>query len=195
MVVNVNIQQMNSTLNAKALERALKEVTIEKACLQQQTSDLTKKLTFYEKENSCLNSLLAEKRIELKNAHKREQYNKGKVSEVKLTVNEQSNDVESLKKEINNLIEENKNLKTEKRDLKNEMRLMEAEIRSLNKKIVDGDIGSEDVDIKCDKNNAYSNNVRQTVIQLMSNAGVSRENCSKVIKIVSEGVCKQEDSS
>ena len=113
------------------------------------------------------------------------------MSEVKLTVNEQSNDVESLKKEINNLTEENKNLKTEKRDLKNEMRLMEAEIRSLNKKIIDGDIGSEDVDIKCDKNNAYSNNVRQTVIQLMSNVGVSAENCSKVIKIVSEGVCNK----
>ena len=55
-----------STLNAEALERALKEVTNEKACLQQQTSDLTKKLTFYGKENSSLNSLLSEKRIELK---------------------------------------------------------------------------------------------------------------------------------
>ena len=60
---------------------------------------------------------------------------------------------------------------------------------NLHKKLIEEDIEkSQDVEIRSNQNNTYSTNVRQTVIELMSEAGVSADKCDRAIRIISKNL-------
>ena len=96
--------------------------------------------------------------------------------------------VKELQSEITDLEQKVKQDSIKKKDMKQTIKQLNQDVLDLNKKLYEKcDV---EVNIKGDKYNVYSDDIRKTAIGLVSGAGVSAANVRKAIEIVAQNVFK-----
>ncbi|GFS13743.1 hypothetical protein ElyMa_003144500 [Elysia marginata] len=111
-----------------------------------------------------------------------------KKKELKCALKEKEKSLESLRKENENLTNKLAKQKEKLRGKGIEVASLKKENSDLLTKLSLSEDIDRTVDVKESTKNTYSSNMRQTVIAIMSNVGVSASNVKKCISIVSENL-------